>query len=80
MRGILSGAGLIAAALLAACGAAAPEPSEDNLKEALARRGGMADLSAKLGDMRDHEAGPAAAPSPPHARLDNRLVRSRDFH
>jgi error-prone DNA polymerase len=38
------------------------------------------DLSAKLGEMRDHEEGPAAPPPPPHARLDNRLVRSRDFH
>ncbi len=38
------------------------------------------DLSARLGEMRDHEDGPAAAPAPPHARLDNRLVRSRDFH
>jgi error-prone DNA polymerase len=38
------------------------------------------DLSAKLGEMRDHEDAPGAKPPPPHARLDNRLVRSRDFH
>ena len=41
---------------------------------------GFTDLSAKLGEMRDHEEAPGAAPPPPHARLDNRLVRSRDFH
>jgi error-prone DNA polymerase len=38
------------------------------------------DLSAKLGEMRDHEEAPGAAPPPPHARPSNRLVRSRDFH
>jgi error-prone DNA polymerase len=38
------------------------------------------DLSAKLGEMRDHEDAPGAKPAPPHARADNRLVRSRDFH
>src|SRR5436309_1637411 len=38
------------------------------------------DLSARLGEMRDHEAAPGAKPPSPHARLDNRLVRSRDFH
>jgi len=38
------------------------------------------DLSAKLGEMRDHEDAPGAKPPPPHARPDNRLVRSRDFH
>jgi error-prone DNA polymerase len=38
------------------------------------------DLSAKLGEMRDHEDAPGAKPAPAHARLDNRLVRSRDFH
>jgi error-prone DNA polymerase len=38
------------------------------------------DLSDKLGEMRDHEEAPGAKPPPAHARLDNRLVRSRDFH
>jgi len=38
------------------------------------------DLSAKLGEMRDHEAAPGAAPAPPHARVSSSLVRSRDFH
>jgi error-prone DNA polymerase len=38
------------------------------------------DLSAKLGEMRDHEDAPGAKPAPPHARPDTRLVRSRDFH
>jgi error-prone DNA polymerase len=38
------------------------------------------DMSARLGEMRDHEEAPGARPPPPHARLDNRLVRSRDFH
>ncbi|MDB5426608.1 MAG: dnaE, partial [Phenylobacterium sp.] len=38
------------------------------------------DLSAKLGEMRDHEVAPGAAPPPPHARISSRLVRSRDFH
>jgi error-prone DNA polymerase len=38
------------------------------------------DLSAKLSEMRDHEAAPGAAPPPPHARISSRLVRSRDFH
>jgi error-prone DNA polymerase len=38
------------------------------------------DLSDKLGEMRDHEDAPGAKPPPAHARLDNRLVRSRDFH
>jgi error-prone DNA polymerase len=38
------------------------------------------DLSGKLGEMRDHEDAPGAKPAPPHARPDNRLVRSRDFH
>ncbi|HEY2357614.1 MAG TPA: OB-fold nucleic acid binding domain-containing protein, partial [Phenylobacterium sp.] len=37
------------------------------------------DLSAKLGEMRDHEDAPGVRPPPPHARPD-RLVRSRDFH
>jgi error-prone DNA polymerase len=38
------------------------------------------DLSAKLGEMRDHEDAPGATPPPPHARPSSRLVRSRDFH
>ena len=38
------------------------------------------DLSDKLGEMRDHEEGPGAAPPPPHARVSSQLVRSRDFH
>jgi len=38
------------------------------------------DLSAKLGEMRDHEDAPGAPPPPPHARASTRLVRSRDFH
>ena len=38
------------------------------------------DLSARLGEMRDHEEAPGAAPPPPHARPSSRLVRSRDFH
>jgi error-prone DNA polymerase len=38
------------------------------------------DLSHKLGEMRDHEEAPGAAPPPPHARISSRLVRSRDFH
>jgi error-prone DNA polymerase len=38
------------------------------------------DLSAKLGEMRDREMAPGAAPPPPHARASSRLVRSRDFH
>jgi error-prone DNA polymerase len=38
------------------------------------------DLSTKLGEMRDHEEAPGAAPPPPHARVSSRLVRSRDFH
>jgi error-prone DNA polymerase len=38
------------------------------------------DLSAKLGEMRDHEPAPGAAPPPPHARPASGLVRSRDFH
>jgi error-prone DNA polymerase len=38
------------------------------------------DLSAKLGEMRDHEIAPGAAPTPPHARASSQLVRSRDFH
>ncbi|HZZ32749.1 MAG TPA: error-prone DNA polymerase [Phenylobacterium sp.] len=38
------------------------------------------DLSAKLGELRDHEDAPAAKPAPAHARANNRLVRSRDFH
>jgi error-prone DNA polymerase len=38
------------------------------------------DLSAKLGEMRDHEEAPGAAPPPPHARVSSSLVRSRDFH
>jgi error-prone DNA polymerase len=38
------------------------------------------DLSAKLGEMRDHEDAPGAKPAAAHARVDNRLVRSRDFH
>jgi error-prone DNA polymerase len=42
--------------------------------------GRFTDLSTKLGEMRDHEDAPGAKPPPPHARLDNRLVRSRDFH
>jgi error-prone DNA polymerase len=41
---------------------------------------GFTDLSARLGEMRDHEDAPGAKPAPPHARPDNRLVRSRDFH
>jgi len=41
---------------------------------------GFTDLSAKLGEMRDHENAPGAKPAPPHARPDTRLVRSRDFH
>ena len=38
------------------------------------------DLSAKLGEMRDREDAPGAAPAPPHARASSQLVRSRDFH
>jgi error-prone DNA polymerase len=38
------------------------------------------DLSARLGEMRDHEEAPGAAPAPPHARVSSSLVRSRDFH
>jgi error-prone DNA polymerase len=38
------------------------------------------DLSAKLGELRDHEDAPGAAPPPPHARVSSQLVRSRDFH
>jgi error-prone DNA polymerase len=38
------------------------------------------DLSARLGDMRDHEEAPGAKPPSPHARPGGRLVRSRDFH
>jgi error-prone DNA polymerase len=38
------------------------------------------DLSAKLGEMRDHEAAPGAKPPSPHARPSDRMVRSRDFH
>jgi error-prone DNA polymerase len=41
---------------------------------------GFTDLSARLGEMRDHEEAPGARPPPPHARVDTRLVRSRDFH
>ncbi len=41
---------------------------------------GFTDLSARLGEMRDHEEAPGARPPSPHARLDTRLVRSRDFH
>ncbi len=41
---------------------------------------GFTDLSARLGEMRDHEEAPGANPPPAHARLDHRLVRSRDFH
>jgi error-prone DNA polymerase len=41
---------------------------------------GFTDLSARLGEMRDHEDAPGAKPAPPHARRDTRLVRSRDFH
>jgi error-prone DNA polymerase len=38
------------------------------------------DLSGKLGEMRDHEDAPGAAPPPAHARPSTSLVRSRDFH
>jgi len=38
------------------------------------------DLSAWLGEMRDHEQAPGAAPPPPHARVRGGLIRSRDFH
>ena len=38
------------------------------------------DLSAKLGEMRDHEDAPGARPASPHARASSQLVRSRDFH
>jgi error-prone DNA polymerase len=38
------------------------------------------DLSARLGEMRDHEEAPGATPPPPHARVSSSLVRSRDFH
>jgi len=38
------------------------------------------DLSARLGEMRDHEQAPGAAPLPPHARVRGGLIRSRDFH
>jgi error-prone DNA polymerase len=38
------------------------------------------DLSAKLGEMRDHEDAPGARPAPAHARVSSQLVRSRDFH
>src|SRR3569623_1611537 len=36
----------------------------------------FADLSAKLGEMRDHEEAPRAAPPPPHARVQGGLIRS----
>ncbi len=48
MRGTIASAGLIAALMLAACSGASSEPSEDNLKEALTRRGGMPEMAAKL--------------------------------
>jgi error-prone DNA polymerase len=38
------------------------------------------DLSARLGEMRDHEDAPGARPAPPNARVSSQLVRSRDFH
>jgi error-prone DNA polymerase len=38
------------------------------------------DLSAKLGEMRDHETAPGARPASPHARVSSRLIHSRDFH
>jgi error-prone DNA polymerase len=38
------------------------------------------DLSPRLGEMRDHENAPGAAPPPPHARVQGGLIRSRDFH
>jgi len=41
---------------------------------------GFIDLSARLGEMRDRETAPGAAPPPPHARASSGLVRSRDFH
>ncbi|HEX5263542.1 MAG TPA: OB-fold nucleic acid binding domain-containing protein, partial [Phenylobacterium sp.] len=47
---------------------------------------GFIDLSDQLVRMRDHEEGPtggskgAPPPPPPHARVTQRLIRSRDFH
>ncbi|MFL5296038.1 MAG: error-prone DNA polymerase [Phenylobacterium sp.] len=38
------------------------------------------DLSRKLGEMRDHEEGPAAQPPQVRSRVSGRLIRSRDFH
>jgi error-prone DNA polymerase len=41
---------------------------------------GFTDLSGQLARMRDHEEGPGAPPPSPHARVTQRLIRSRDFH
>ncbi len=50
----------------------------NNVTHLVAER--FTDLSAKLGEMRDHEIAPGAAPAPAHARVSSSLVRSRDFH
>ncbi len=52
--------------------------SADGVIHVVAER--FIDLSARLGEMRDREDAPGAAPPPPHARLSSHLVRSRDFH
>ncbi|MBS0362083.1 MAG: error-prone DNA polymerase, partial [Proteobacteria bacterium] len=41
---------------------------------------GFTDLSDQIARMRDHEEGPGASQPPPHARVTQRLIRSRDFH
>jgi hypothetical protein len=46
MRGI--GSGIAVVLLLAGCAAAPAEPSEDDLRQALARRGGFAEIAAQL--------------------------------
>ncbi len=50
----------------------------NNVTHLVAER--FTDLSHKLGEMRDHEDAPGAAPPPPHARVSKGLIRSRDFH
>ena len=50
----------------------------NNVTHLVAER--FTDLSARLGEMRDREAAPGAAPAPAHARVSSHLVRSRDFH
>lgn len=48
MRGTGSGALTAVALLLAGCAAAPAEPSEDDLREAIARRGGFTEMAAQL--------------------------------